>query len=467
MAEGGAHLAEVKPTRLFRTFKFRLLPRKAQHLALREALEHTRDLYNSGLEERIAAYRKTGMSRSWQDQCRGLTELRSGGEFSRFPITLQRWPLKKLDLAFQAFFRRLKASGGKAGFPRFKGANQFNSFGFSQSQGWKVDGRRLYMKGIGRVAMHMHRPLPSRPLSCTIKRECKGWSVLLVCEVPLEPLASTGRQVGIDLGITSFVAASTGEMISGLRISRRASAETRRRARALSRCKRSSKRRRKAAARLAKHHKRIANARRTFHHQVAAYLVRENDLIAIEGLNVKGLARSILARDVHDAGWGSFIELLAEKAEKAGRALVRVDPRFTSQECSSCGLIAPKTLSQRTHKCGCGCVLDRDHNAAINILKRAVVRPLQPNVGGCVGRAARNLRATEPLPRRYDPNGETSPCCRILITLLIVLCVIALIYWAVNALPLPQPVRVIAVVIIAIVGAIYLLSMLPGVHVGL
>lgn len=373
---------------LLRTFKFRLLPRKAQHVALRAALDHTRALYNAALEERVDAYRKTGKSRSWPDQCKALTELRTDPDFCAFPVSLQRWPLKKVDLAFQAFFRRLKSKDGKAGFPRFRGVDWFNSFGFSNAGGWKVDGRRLYMKGIGRVALHLHRPLPSQPLSCQISRDGKGWVALLVCEVAAEPLAATGRQVGIDLGITSFIAMSDGQAVPGFKAGRRAQAETRRRSRALARCKRGSKNRRKAKARLLRHHERTANARRTFQHQVAARLVRENDLIAIEDLNVKGLARSMLARDVNDAGWASFTMLLAEKAEKAARVLVKVDPRFTSQACSACGVIVPKPLSQRTHRCDCGCVLDRDHNAARNVLRRAVVGPLQPNVGECAERAA-------------------------------------------------------------------------------
>lgn len=146
--------------------------------------------------------------------------------------------------------------------------------------------------------------------------------------------------------------------------------------------------REKAKARLARLHERTANARRTFHHQVAARLIRENDLIAVEDLNVKGLAKSMLARDVNDAGWASFITLLAEKAEKAARALVKVDPRHTSQICPSCGTIKPKTLKERIHRCDCGLTIDRDVAAAQIILMRAVVGPLSHNVGGYAVRAA-------------------------------------------------------------------------------
>lgn len=371
-----------------RTYKFRLLPRKGQHRALLGALEHSRALFNAALEERIDAYRKTGKSRSWQDQCKALTELRADPDFCLFPATLQRWPLKQVDLAFKAFFRRLKSKDGRAGFPRFKGSDRFNSFGFSDCIGWKVDGQRLYMKGIGRVRLHLHRALPSAPLSCQIKRDGKGWVALLACGVEVAALPETGRQVGLDLGITSFIATSDGEAVPGFRAGRRAQAELRRRQRALARCKRGSHNRRKAKARLLRLHERTANARRTFQHQLAARLVRENDLIAIEDLNVKGLASGMLARAVNDAGWASFTKLLAEKAEKAARTLVKVDARHTSQTCPECGTVKAKTLAERIHRCDCGCELDRDVAAARVILMRAVAGPLQHNVGGCAVRAA-------------------------------------------------------------------------------
>ena len=368
-------MAGDSPNTIIRTYKCRLLPRKAQHARLRAALDHTRELYNAALEERIGAYRKVGKGISYYDQCRGLTELRSDAVFVDFPVTLQRWPLKKLDLAFKAFFRRIKA-GEKPGFPRFKGRRWFKTFGFTDSNnGWRVDGNRLHVKGIGRVRLHLHRPLPSDPVSCVIKRDNKGWAAHLDFEVPVEPLPVTGREVGIDMGLTNFVALSTGETIPSIRPARRAQKELRRRQRALTRCMRGSNRRRKVKARVARLHEHIVEARRTFHYQVAARLVRGYDLIAIENLNVKPLSQSRLARDVNDAAWSSFIALLAEKAEKAARELVKVDAHHTSQTCPECGNVERKALSERIHRCACGCVGDRDVIAARVILSRAVVGP--------------------------------------------------------------------------------------------
>jgi putative transposase len=365
---------------LMRTYKFRLLPRKAQHRKLKAALDHTRHLYNAALEERIDAYRKAGVKINYAAQSRGITEMRQHPDYSVFPFTLQLWPLRKVDQAFAAFFRRLKDKSKKPGFPRFRSAERFNSFGFAKALSWRLQGSRLYMQSIGRVRVHLHRPLPSSPTFCTIKRDGKGWIVLLGCEVDAEALAPTESQIGLDLGITSFIATSDGETIPGFRAGRRAQAEMRRRQRALARCKRGSNSRRKAKARVRRVHERTANARRTFQHQLAMRLIREHGLIAIEDLNVKGLARSMLARDVNDAGWGSFTTLLAEKAERAARTLVKVDPRHTSQTCPDCGAVKPKELKQRIHRCDCGCTLDRDVAAAKVVLLRAIASPRTLNL---------------------------------------------------------------------------------------
>src|SRR5262249_1994272 len=160
-------------------------------------------------------------------------------------------------------------------------------------------------------------------------------------------------------------------------IARRAHNELRRRQRALARCKRGSARRRKVRADVARIHAKIANARRTWLHQQSARIVRSYDLIAVEDLNVAGMGRNhFLSRSLSDAAWSTFTGMLAYKAENAGKTFVRVDPKMTSQACSGCGVIVKKGLSDRVHSCPeCGLVLDRDHNAALNILHRAVLRP--------------------------------------------------------------------------------------------
>jgi putative transposase len=365
-------LPETELPSLVLTYKYRLLPTRKQHKALVGILESQRQLYNGALEHRIGAWQKAAKTVTLYSQMAELVELRSEPEFSVLPSNLQRWTLRRLDEAYQGFFRRVKAKGEKAGFPRFRGKGRWSSFGFAEFSGIRLIGKRLYFKGIGGgLRMHLHRPLPdARPLCCTFTRDHKGWSVCLQYRVPVAALPKTGKQTGIDFGLTHLATLSTGEQIPNPRVAKRAESELRRHQRALARCKKGSNRRKKAKQQLARSHARVKSGRRTYLHQVSAKLVRETDVIVIEDLNVKGLAGSMLAKAVHDASWAALRQMLAYKAEKAGREVVVVDPKYTSQTCPDCGIIAKKKLSERTHRCDCGCVLDRDHAAAKVILQR-------------------------------------------------------------------------------------------------
>jgi putative transposase len=307
-----------------------------------------------------------------------LTELRLNG--SIYSASMERAPLRAVDLAYRAFFKR-------GGFPRFRGRDWFKSLGWSDRCGWKFADRSFRAKGIGRIKVHQHREIPSPPRSARIKREGQHWFLLLSCEVEAAAANDNGKAVGVDLGLSSFIALSDGTLIPNPRRGRGIQAEQRRRSRALMRCKRGSKRRRKARERLAKLQSQAQRARRTHHFQIAASLVRDFSLIAVENLNVKGLARGILARDVHDAAWGSFLQILSDKAESAGRQVVKVDPRHTSQTCPACGTVKPKKLSQRVHDCACGYRADRDVAAAQVILHRAVRGPGAVNASGCAERS--------------------------------------------------------------------------------
>jgi putative transposase len=188
-----------------------------------------------------------------------------------------------------------------------------------------------------------------------------------------------------------LAALSTGELIANVRPARRAEREMRIRQRQLARCRRGSRRRRKVKARLASLSAKIARVRATRLHQATASLAARFSVIAVEKLNIKGLAGGMLAKEVHDASWGRFTQMLRYKAAKAGGTVVEVDPRFTSQICPECGQIAKKTLSERTHSCDCGCVLDRDVAAAMVILSRAGNGPGALNVADCGKRAPRNI----------------------------------------------------------------------------
>lgn len=376
------------------TYKYRLLPTRAQHRALERILEDQRQLYNAALQERIECYRKTGKGRTFYDQCAALAELRREPEYAATPSNLQRWTLKRLDDAYGALFRRLKASNGKVGFPRYRGKGWWNSFGFRECRGIRIDGKRIRFKGMpGGLRVHLHRPMPSgKPLSCVFTRDAKGWSICFQMKVGAADKRVVGSAVGIDVGIKTLAATSDGLLIPNPRVARRAERELRRRQRALARCRKGSNRRRKVRAQVTRLHARVKNTRSTALHQISAMLVNRYDAIAVEALNTKGLARSMLARDVHDASWGRLRELLRYKAERAGVHFIEVDPKFTSQTCPDCGQVAAKTLAERTHQCDCGCVLDRDVAAARVILSRAVVGPGAHNVAGCGERAPGNLK---------------------------------------------------------------------------
>lgn len=363
---------------IVRSFRFKLLPTRQQHEALERIAESQRLLYNAALQERIDAWAKARVFRTYMDQCRALTECRRElPDMAALPLNIQRATLKRLDEAFAGFRRRLKA-GGRAGFPRFKGKGWWSSFGFAQFMGIRWDRRRLRWAGLpGGLRVHLTRPLPAgRILSCTIKRSGAAWHVAFQVEHEVTALRPAGRTVGLDLGLSSLITLSDGTKIENLRANKRARAEMRRRQRALARCKRSSKGRRKARARLARLHQRITNQRETYLHTISARLIRDYDLISVEDLRVAALARGSLSGSVADASWGKLLQFLAYKAESAGRTITKVDPRNTSQACSHCGTLVKKALRDRVHACpSCGTVLDRDHNAALNILHRAVVGP--------------------------------------------------------------------------------------------
>lgn len=378
------------------TWKYRLLPSKRQHVVLREILHSQRELYNAALQERIDCYHKTGKGRSFIDQCKALTECRRDiPEMAALSANLQRWTLKRLDDAYAAFFRRLKTKKDKAGFPRFRGSGWWSSFGFNEFSGITFDGKRLRFKGMSSgIRVHLHRPLPKDAAikSCVFKKDVKGWSICFQIETGVAKAQAISSPIGIDMGLKSLAVCSDGLIIPNARFSRRAEREFRVRQCALARCKRRSKRRKKVRDSLARAHAKIANARRTYLHQSSSLLTKRYDLIAVEALNIKGLASGMLAKSVHDAGWGTFVNMLRYKAERAGGVVIEVDPKLTTQACSRCGVIVRKGLADRVHSCPeCGLVLDRDHNAALNILHRGVVAARHHNVVQWDERAAGKL----------------------------------------------------------------------------
>ncbi|GBF05216.1 transposase, IS891/IS1136/IS1341 [Deinococcus aerius] len=363
----------IQTTTHLKTFRYRLRPTKAQESVLLEQLRFCRNLYNAALQERRDAYRKAGVSITAYDQMKDLTEIKAAlPEYAGVYSQVLQDVLKRLDKAFKAFFRRVKA-GQTPGYPRFKGAGWYDSICYPQS-GFSVSAKTAFFSKIGNLRIRLHRPLEGKVKTATIRRECGEWYVSYVCEVQAQPLPATGSAVGVDVGTTWFAITSDGEFVENPRHFQRGMKKLRVAQRALSRRKRGSNRRKKAKAVVAKLHRKVARQRLDFHHKTATKLIRENDLVAHEALNVSGMGRGNLARSIHDVGWGQFFSLLSLKAASAGRTVTTVDPRYTSQTCHECGRACRENrIGQAKFRCvNCGHTANADHNAALNILARAL-----------------------------------------------------------------------------------------------
>jgi putative transposase len=357
-------------------YKARLSPSSARRAE--EQLALCCELYNACLQERRDAWQKAGVSLTAASQMAQLPEIKHHlrPEYSEIGAQVLQDVVQRLDKAFQAFFRRVKAKDARAGYPRFRSRRRYDSLTFKQT-GWKLEGRRLTLQGIGTLRLFLSRPVEGTVKTVTLKRDrCGDWWATFSCDgVPVRPLPATGRAVGIDLGLEKFLTTSDGDLVPNPRPLRRAEVELKRCQRRVSKRRRGGHRRRKLVQTLARKHRRVERTRRDFHFKTALDLVRHNDLIAVEDLNVRGLARGMLAKSVADAGWSQFIGILCAKAEEAARTVVSVNPSGTSQVCSGCGCDPKerKTLSARIHRCPeCGLVTDRDINAARNVLHLAV-----------------------------------------------------------------------------------------------
>ena len=365
-----------------KAFRSRLCPTKVQDAELFNQLRLCRNLYNAGLEERIGAYRKAKVTRNYYDQANTLSEIKEAlPEYKGVYSQVLQDVLKRLDKAYQAFFRRVKA-GQKAGFPRFQGRDRYDSFTYPQS-GFSLaqDGKSAYFSKVGNVPIRLSRPLEGKVKTATIIHDCGEWYVSYVCEVEAQLQPMTGQSVGIDVGTTHFLITSDGEFVNNPRHFQNAMNKLRVAQRSVSRkTNKRSNTRRKAVRVVAKLHRKVSRQRLDFHHKQARKLVNENDLIAHENLNVGGMGRGNLARSIHDVGWSQFFQILAFKAECAGKRVVAVDPRYTSQKCNACGHTEKANrVNQAKFVCrSCGHTANADHNAALNILGRA--DPLSVNV---------------------------------------------------------------------------------------
>ena len=359
-------------------FQYRIYPTKKQMSALEATLDECRWLYNHLLERRKATYEQTG---------KGLTCYQ---QQATYPILKQERPSLKdvhsqvlqnvavrIDLAFQAFFRRCKV-GENPGYPRFRGRDRYDSFTFPQSgfhithgvRGQKEQNTHVVLSKIGRVKLVYHRPLKGRVKTCTLHKSRTGkWYVCFSVECEPESLPENPRSVGIDVGLKTFATLSTGEEIANPRFFRQeeqALAKVQRTHAKLADGTRERSHHRKAVARV---HERIAFRRENFTHQESRHMVNAFGIICVEDLTVNRMVHThCLAKSMSDAAWSQFFSQLASKAAEAGSQLVKVNPAYTSQTCSNCGHRQKMPLAERIYQCPCCSLsIDRDLNAAKNI----------------------------------------------------------------------------------------------------
>lgn len=378
------------------TYKYKLRPSKAQIHQFDEWLNLLRMQYNYRLAERF----------DWFESTRCLINSCSLVSCSIAPIVEQPdYYWQKRDLlntkklfpnygqihsqVLQDCIARVKKTfdryinvnkaGKRSGKPRFKNKSRYNTFTYTQMSQECIKNNKINLPKIGKVKIILHRSIPDgfKIKTASIIKNADGWYVALILQditVPtLNPDININKVIGIDMGLKDFLITSNSETVPIPQFARKIEKHTKLLNKAVSRKKKGSNKRCKAVKKLAKHHQKIARQRKDFHYKSAQQLLNKYDVIGFEDLNVKGLARTRMAKSILDAGWSQFLDILVCKAESAGKLAIAVNPRGTTQNCSGCGTHIHKTLKDRWHSCHvCGLELDRDVNAAINIKNIAV-----------------------------------------------------------------------------------------------
>ena len=412
------------------SYQYKIKPNSEQEIVMTQWLELLRRHYNYCLGQRLDWLNRT---RSSIDRCSLISEpigeipeqfpnynFQAGllkqtkelfPEYKEIYHDVQQQNLKRLDKAWDRWIKPDK-SGKRGGRPRFKKVGELRSFTFPRvnnpKAGAHLNDGILKLSKIGEIPVIVHRPIPDGFVfkTATIVKKADGWYVCVSVEdetVPdLKSIDTVKTAVGVDVGLKEFLTTSDGEIVPIQKIYRKAQNHLARQQRFLSRQEKGSNNYKKQQNKIARIHQRIQRQRKDFHYKTAHQLVRNYDLIAVEDLQVKNLARnSKLAKSILDAAWSAFVTILESVAVKRGVHVVKVAPHNTSQDCSGCGVKVPKTLSVRTHCCPkCNLTLDRDENAAINILNKAL------QAVGLIVSAGRGLGVAQPVkPETWGFNG--------------------------------------------------------------
>lgn len=371
-----------------RVFRYRIYPTAKQAVSLEQMLRDHCDMYNAALQERRDAYRRRKHTVRYGDQSVQLKAIRADGQYARWSFSSQQQTLKRLDRAFAAFFVRVKR-GETPGYPRFRSWLRFDTVTFIDGDGgaFLTDISRVRMQGVGHVKVKQHRPVRGTVKQFSVTRQGSKWFVNVICaDVPVQVRPLTGAVVGLDRGVTHLLADSDGGFVPNPRHVRSNEERLAAAQRDLARKQRGSRRRRKAAARVAALHRRVSNTRRDNLHKVSRRLVDTYDLIALEDLRVRNMTRSAkgaldapgtnvaaksgLNKSILDAGWSALAQMIQYKAESAGTDVVFVPAANTSRTCHECGHVAAGNRDGETFAClACGHTTHADTNAARNILR--------------------------------------------------------------------------------------------------
>ena len=354
-----------------KTMKYRMYPTKRQQHLLDDTLDTCRQVYNQTLAHRkeaweqrqdtLSLYETNAMLTQWKQTHPALTAVHSQ--------VLQQ-AQERVDLAYKAFFRRVKA-GDTPGFPRFRGPGRYDSFTFKQS-GFRVADSLVSLSKIGSIRMVLHRSIEGTIKTVTVRRTpTDKWYVCFSVECDPRTLAPCQLAIGVDVGLSHFATLSTGEHLANPRFFRTDEQALAKAQRRLAKAAKGTPARGKCRKVVAHIHERIANRRYDFCHQTAGRMVNTYGVLVFEALEIANMMQNhCLAKSIADVAWGQFVRIITDKAAWAGRVVVQVSPAYTSQDCSRCGYRVPKKLSERVHQCPvCTLSMDRDHNAALNILR--------------------------------------------------------------------------------------------------
>jgi putative transposase len=356
---------------MIKTYQYRIYPTKRQTTTLQGMLEECCWLYNHLLADRKTTYEETKKGLSRFDQIKTLVSLKEQRPaLTQVHSQVLQNVAVRVDLAFKAFFRRVK-QGKTPGYPRFRSRFRYDSFTFPQTGFSITETGALRLSKVGDVRIILHRSIPGNIKTCNIKRSSTGkWYCSFSVEVAPKVLPKCSQQVGIDVGLKVFAALSNGETIKNPKFFLSEEKSLAKAQRKLSKAAKGTPERKRVRKSVARIHERIGFKRHNFIHQQSRRIVNNFGVIFVEGLRVNDmLQKHFLSKRIQDASWGMFFDCLSSKAEEAGRQLIAVNPAYTSQTCSSCQHRQPISLSERVFSCMCcGVVLDRDHNASLNIL---------------------------------------------------------------------------------------------------